>query len=291
MSLSHYEVPREVGGKIAGAAKLLYVSTARYGGDWHSTPHSHRHAELFYVVGGVGKFRIEDELYPVAADDLVVVNPLVQHTEVSLNANPLEYIVLGVEGLELSVQDSPEDRFCIVNFRDTSQSVLPLLQGMLQELQSRLPGCDAVCQGLLEVLVVRLMRRTDFSASLAPPQHASRESAAVRRYIDAHFKENLNLDTLAELVHVNKFHMAHAFTREYGVSPISYLNARRIEESAYLLKATDHPLARIAQMMGFSSPSYFSQSFRKAKGISPLEYRNQFSRNEQQESNDQEEKL
>ena len=28
-------------------------------------------------------------------------------------------------------------------------------------------------------------------------------------------------------------------------------------------------------MLGFSSPSYFSQSFRKLEGVSPMEYRKQ----------------
>ena len=34
--------------------KLLYVSTAKYGGDWHSLLHTHACTELFYVVGGMG---------------------------------------------------------------------------------------------------------------------------------------------------------------------------------------------------------------------------------------------
>ena len=80
--------------------KLLYVSTAKYGGDWHSLLHTHACTELFYVVGGMGQFNIADRLLPVSTDDLVIVNPNVEHTELSLNASPLEYIVLGVERLE-----------------------------------------------------------------------------------------------------------------------------------------------------------------------------------------------
>ena len=34
-------------------------------------------------------------------------------------------------------------------------------------------------------------------------------------------------------------------------------------------------LSLIAQMLGFSSPSYFSQCFRRVEGISPMEYRRQ----------------
>ncbi len=61
--------------------KLLYVSTAKYGGDWHSTLHTHECTEIFYVVGGSGKFNIEGKLLPVTTDDMVIVNPNVEHTE------------------------------------------------------------------------------------------------------------------------------------------------------------------------------------------------------------------
>ena len=42
-----------------------------------------------------------------------------------------------------------------------------------------------------------------------------------------------------------------------------------------LLGDTDHSLSQISHMLGFSSPSYFSQSFRKLEGVSPMEYRKQ----------------
>ena len=55
--------------------KLLYVSTAKYGGDWHSLMHTHACTELFYVVGGMGQFKVAEKLIPVSPDDLVIVNP------------------------------------------------------------------------------------------------------------------------------------------------------------------------------------------------------------------------
>ncbi len=272
MSQSRYDLTQQPG-DARSSAKLLYISAAKYGGDWHSTPHTHRCAELFYVVGGLGRFRIDNEIFPVEADDLVVVNPLVQHTELSVNANPLEYIVLGVEGLELSVAEEQDDRFCIVSFRGSGEDILFCLRDMLREVALKQPGFESVCQDLLDILMVRLTRRANYSAALVPPKSASKESAAVRRYIDAHFKENITLDDLAQVAHVNKYHMAHAFSQEYGIPPISYLNARRIEESRKLLLTTDLSLSRIAQTLGFSSASYFSQSFRRHEGVSPLAFR------------------
>ena len=75
------------------------------------------------------------------------------------------------------------------------------------------------------------------------------------------------------MVHISKYHLSHTFQKEFHTSPISYLIARRIQESRFLLRETDHTLSQIAEILGFSSLSYFSQSFRRAEGMSPLEYR------------------
>ena len=77
---------------------------------------------------------------------------------------------------------------------------------------------------------------------------------------------------------MNKYHLAHSFKEEFGISPISYQLNRRIEESCYLLQQTDMSLSQIARVLGFSSSSYFSQLFRKAKEMSPSEYRKQAGR-------------
>lgn len=118
MSTNRYDFNFQENSRKRSAARLLYVSSAKYGGDWHSTPHTHSCSELFYVTGGTGKFLIEDQSYPVSADDLIIVNPGVEHTEQGVNASPLEYIVLGIEGLELSgIREEEESHYCIVNFR------------------------------------------------------------------------------------------------------------------------------------------------------------------------------
>ena len=77
MSRSHYSLDKEHAFTIRGTAKLLNVASAKYGGDWHSVPHTHNHMELFYIVGGKGQFLIQDQLYPVDANTLVIIKILV----------------------------------------------------------------------------------------------------------------------------------------------------------------------------------------------------------------------
>ncbi len=272
MSNDRYTLDLSKKQDIRKTARLLNVGSARYGGDWHSIPHTHNYAELFYIVGGDGQFRIEDKLYPVKANQLVIVNPNVLHTEVSYEAHPLEYIVLGIEGLELSVEKEADSRYRILDYRGTGD-VLTCLRHILQETQAGQPGYEAICQAYMEILIVRLLRSTSFSVTSAVSPPVSRQCASIRHYIDTHYKEPLTLDILAREAHVNKFYLAHAFKEEYGQSPISYLISRRIAESRYLLKETDMSLSQISQILGFSSASYFSQSFHRATGSSPMAYR------------------
>ena len=273
MSRSHYSLDQEQHFTIRGTAKLLNVASARYGGDWHSVPHTHNHMELFFIVGGKGQFLIEDQLYPVDVNNLVIINPNVVHTEVSLNAQPLEYIVLGVDGIQLANRSNANGQFNILDHYE-SVEISGCMRNILREMELKNTGYEDVCQAYMEILIIRLMRSTSLSAP-AEPQSIStnRQCAAIRRYIDLHFKESLTLDQLAQEGHMNKYYLSHAFKREYGVSPINYMISRRIEESKYLLAETDLSMSQISQLLGFSSLSYFSQVFRRTQGASPMEYR------------------
>jgi AraC-like DNA-binding protein len=253
--------------------KLRNIASTRYSGDWPSIPHSHSYAELFYIVDGAGQFQINDKLFPVQAHQLVVVNPNVIHTEVSLESHPLEYIVLGIEGLEFTISDAAEGSFCVYTF-DGNNDVLPCMRKILTEMQNRESNFQILCQAYMDIIVVQLMRNASVSAV---PIHsrlpANRQCATVKRYIDHHYKENLTLDELAEKVSISKYHMAHAFKREYGVSPINYIIDCRIREGKRLLAETDLAPSQIASILGFSSSSYFCKSFSNIEGTSPTEYR------------------
>ena len=273
MSRSHYSFDREQSYIVRGTAKLLNVARATYGGDWHSVPHTHNHVELFFIVGGKGQFLIEDRLYSVNTNDLVIINPNVTHTEVSLNAQPLEYIVLGIEGIELATGVHSNGQFCILDHFESAE-FSSCLRNILRETELEQPGYEDICQAYMEILIIRLMRNTALSIPTEPQTIAgNRQCAAVRRYIDLHFKEPLTLEQLAEEAHMNKYYLSHAFKQEYGVSPISYMISRRVEESKYLLAETDLSMSQIAQLLGFSSLSYFSQVFRRTQDLSPMEYR------------------
>lgn len=276
MSSQIYSIPaQQAEGQRLGLPRLRYVADTSFSNEWNSALHTHTCTEVFFITSGHGEFQVEDKLFPTAVNDVVVVNANVPHTEMSQADNPLCYVVIGVEHLEV---EADIGGCTMIHLNGQQHQLETCLRMMLQEAREREEGWENVCQNLLEIILQRLVRRQDFSIAENPfpgGMKANRECELVRRYIDNHFKENLCLDELAALAHLNKYYLSHAFRKEFGTTPISYLISRRIQESRYLLTDTDHTLSQIAHILGFSSLSYFSQSFRRLEGISPLEYRRQ----------------
>ncbi len=277
MSTSHYVIdPLAVNPVDRSVTKLRYVSVTRYSPEWRSIFHTHPCAEVFYVTGGSGYLLLAGTSVPIGVNDVLIVNSSTEHTERSSEDDPLEYIVMGVDGLEVIAGDDGGDGYSIIHFQTDGEQILFYLRCLLKEIETKLPGYNTVCQDLLEVVLLLLMRSSKFTVTFIPAAHkSSKECAVVRRYIENNFKENLTLDNLAAVAHVSKYYLSHAFSREYGTSPINYLLLCRVQESMHLLAETSLSLSQIAEMLGFSSPSYFSQSFRRIQGMSPMAYRNQ----------------
>lgn len=269
MGITRYQLGTDDAEPING--KLLYVTYSKYENDWPSFPHTHYFTELFYVKKGGGYFLVEDKRYPIREGDFVIVNANTTHTEVSDGAEPLEYIILGVEGLSFSFEAHREH--IIFNCGKDPASLMFYMNSMLQEMEEKNRGYELVCQNLLEVLIMKLIRRTNFAFEVIPSLKISRECIKLKQYIEANYSQNITLDILAEISHLNKYYMVHAFTRHFGCSPISYLCDIRIKASKELLASTDYSITEIAHSSGFSSQSYFAQCFYKSCHMTASAYR------------------
>ena len=256
--------------------RLRYVSISKYEGDWQSIPHTHQFSELFYVLSGKGVFYIEDEIVPVETDDLMIINPHVEHTEKTLPNDPMEYIVFGVEGLAFSFDDPDSDDakgYSYYSYGADKSQLINFAQLMVKEFREKKPGFELVCHGLLQVLLVFISRKQHLNVISDSSFQLSKECALAKRYIDANYSKNITLDSLAEITHINKFYLAHSFTECMGQSPINYLAEVRLTASKQQLTTSNMSIAQIASNNGFSSQSYFSQIFKKKVGITPQQYR------------------
>lgn len=255
-------------------AWLLSITFSKDEKDWKSVFHTHHFTELFFVVNGEGNFLFRDKTYRIKAGDLVIIPPYMEHTEQSIKGTPLEYYVIGVDGVSFQHADDQTNVQVFCNFSNKSL-IADLLGQMLYEVRNPAYGSDKICQNLLEILLLRIIRYQHVIPVPLTSTYMTKECARIKEFLDSNYSEHITLDTLTELTHMNKYYMAHSFAKYTGKSPIQYLNQRRMEAACTLLKDTDHSIASISASVGFSSQSYFTQVFRKKYGMTPIKYRQQ----------------
>lgn len=258
-------------GSFETPSRLLYITSAKYGADWVSYPHSHYFTEIFYIKSGCGQMQIENETIPLLPNSLVLIGAQVQHTEFSDSSDPLDYYVLGVEGLKINTERPIE--YSIVNSSGISSSIRQCFENILHEMHHQKEGYAEICQHHLAILILLICRKDHVSYELVQPQNSSRECHKAKRYIETNYQGKITLDSLSDICNLTKYYLSHKFTELYGKSPISYLTEVRIAAAKDLLKTTNYSVEEIANATGFSSSSYFSQAFGKACQVSPQQYR------------------
>src|SRR5918997_1160276 len=91
--------------------------------------------------------------------------------------------------------------------------------------------------------------------------------------VDARYAEPITVDDLAAAAGLSRAHFSRMFTRTFGESPRSYLQTRRMERAAALLRHTDRSVADICVMVGLHSVGSFTTSFARVYGRTPTAYR------------------
>lgn len=92
-------------------------------------------------------------------------------------------------------------------------------------------------------------------------------------YIEQNYYKHLTLQKVADYLGINKSYFCTIFKKVMKQSFCTYIQNLRIEKSKDLLIHTSDSILDIALNTGFSSSSYFNNTFKKSVGQTPLEYR------------------
>jgi AraC family transcriptional regulator len=102
----------------------------------------------------------------------------------------------------------------------------------------------------------------------ASARDEKRISAALR-HIEAHADEPIDLDAVASVAAMSKYHFLRIFRQLAGVTPYQYVLGLRLRRAAIALTTTAAPVAMVALDAGFGDISTFNAHFRRAFGQSP----------------------
>ena len=94
------------------------------------------------------------------------------------------------------------------------------------------------------------------------------------RYIQNNYMESISLKQLSETANICEREVQRSFHNIIQQSPIQYLIHYRIEKACHMLDSGEQSIIDISNSCGFSSPSYFTKTFKSIVGCTPREYRN-----------------
>ncbi len=252
---------------------ILYVTHSIYEKDWASVLHSHAYTEFIYVENGYGEILFDNRTYALSKSDFLMIPPNIYHTEKSTREGKLEYYVLGISNL-ISEEICTDSYSPLIDLGNQNDHIRQLLVSMYQELKQKKESYELIVESLYLQFTVHLMRKMKMNFSFQEGDNMRREIANAKDYIDRHYMDDISLDELATLSSLSNYHFIREFSRYVGKTPNKYLNERRIQESKSLLTSTNLSMLDIANEIGFSSSSYFTQRFKAQEGVTPIEYRN-----------------
>ena len=245
-------------------------------------PHSHTYYEFYFFLEGEVTMFYYDSSRRMKSGDMVIIPPGMQHyVQVHDPAVPYRRVVFWITKNFLSKLSVHSDEFlfltekadssgCVWHFNEvTFNTVQRKIFHVIEEIYSdRFGRRMAVALGVNDLLL--FLNRTVYE-SLHPEKYGKNEKNLDRnliRYIEEHINEDLRLDTLADLFFVSKYHIAHLFKDQMGISLHQYIIKKRLTMSRDALVNGKKP-SEVFKEYGFSDYSVFYRAFVKEYGMSP----------------------
>ncbi len=260
--------------------KLLSYDKLKYEHDWESIEHSHPYSEILFVTDGRGAFINNGKQRPLAEGDVVITNPYVSHTEISLPppSKPLEYIVISLDGIYFTAKNSEtifSDSY-IYNFLQHWNEVKNFLERIQQEISGEALLWENSVLSIINELLILILRFTKLNniqtEGTMPTNHSNRIVWLTKQYMEQNYAETMTLDMLAGKFYINKYYLERCFKQIVGCTPLAYLKKVRIDRAKTLLQSTDFTISEISLQVGFASASHFAKTFQKLTGMTPSDF-------------------
>ena len=116
----------------------------------------------------------------------------------------------------------------------------------------------------------------DFCGKVREIRRRPRTSAVIEKcldYISVHLHEPIGLEQLSRYCGLCGRSLSLRFRDELGMGVPEYIHREKLREAEYLLRHTEYSLSEITSYLNYPSQSYFTQIFKKYRGLTPQQYR------------------
>jgi transcriptional regulator GlxA family with amidase domain len=137
----------------------------------------------------------------------------------------------------------------------------------------------AMALDVAKYLIVYLRRaggQSQFSPLLESQAAPGSQTAVLQQYMLDNLDADHTVASLAGRIHMSERNLARTFTKECGVTPMTFLNNARIDAARRYLEGPDLSLRDIALRCGFDGTDGFRRTFFRRLQINPSDYRDRF---------------
>ncbi|HEY5582973.1 MAG TPA: AraC family transcriptional regulator [Ruminiclostridium sp.] len=254
----------------------------------------HNELELSYVKSGSGIYTVDNKEYDICKGDIFIFNNIESHTITSINSGErlTNTVIIFDPRFIWSFENNLFDRrYLDIFFKrndqfenriNRSNKATEHLRNLFVEIEEefihKLPEYQLMIKVKLLNMLVILTRYYGYIKSGEADNAAKRQNDLILinkaiEYIDGHLSEDIKLNDLATLAHMNASYFSTFFKKYIGVSPLEYLIKKRIHRAVEYIGSSTKTILEIANLCGFSNTANFNKTFRKLVGKVPSDLR------------------
>ena len=227
-------------------------------GAWHAENHRISNYSLVFVMEGGAHYTIDGQNYEPKVGNVIFIKPggVRSYSTEGMRCTAIDFRLPEGENIEMDT----------MQLRSDLDEFSRLFQEIRYEWLQKRTGYEMKCQGLFALVLHRLLYEED-------PGRRNLHVEAIRRYILAHYCEEITVQSLAQRQGLNPVYCGALFRREEGCTIAAFISRVRINKAADLLLFTNQDLTYISQETGFADCSHLIRTFKKWKGMTPKQWK------------------
>lgn len=227
--------------------------------------------KLYYVTKGKGLVTIDGIGFVVSEGQSFLTMPFSSFCLTPDNINPWEYCWVEFKGLEMAKllsRTTFSTKHPVVDKMN-----VPELEKLFDITEGNTPSTSYQYRA-----IGKLFYLLSYYLEYFPYEQPEQKNYTIMalNFIEKNYRNpDISVKSVAEHIKIDRTYLYRLFKNETGTSVIDYINDCRIATAESMLVDKSVSIKDIAYSVGFTDQMYFSKVFKKAKGVSPTEYRNQ----------------
>lgn len=230
------------------------------------------HYLIHHVISGKGALMAGKKKYDLKAGDSFLIYPGTEAAYTADAREPWEYAWVGFNGSDAPIILKATDftpAHPVITDVPYGDEIARQLLHIYEARGNKFENAVEMTGRLYTALALYLK-----SAAHAPvPNNYHTYVQKAIEYISVHYSYPITVEDIAGYVGLSRSHLFRSFETVLQQSPKEYLTDFRIKQACYLLKHSNLSITAIANSVGFESSLYFSKAFKKARQMSPREYK------------------